>query len=146
MPYSIQHILAKFNHKFGTTIKHDSLWKWVMSKPSFLGDICNLCSHFIGYCAILNHPLAGSIIVRHHNLSKCFPFQGIVYGKMRSTHSVSQGFVSACLGVSLPYFWLVYFALWQVQHFLHMSLTVVRRPFQSKFWQRVCSVRVSPRW
>ena len=31
--------LAKFIHKFDTAIKHNSLWKWVTSKPSFLGDI-----------------------------------------------------------------------------------------------------------
>ena len=27
---------------------------------------------------------------------------------MRSTHSVSQGFVLSCLGVILPYFWIVF--------------------------------------
>ena len=62
---------------------------------------------------------------------------------MRSTHRVSQGFVSACLGGSLPYFWFFIFALWHVGH---TSWTVVWRPFQSKCWQRVCSVRVSPGW
>ena len=39
--------LGKFRQKFGTTIKHNSLWKWVTSKPIFLGNICNFCSRFI---------------------------------------------------------------------------------------------------
>ena len=65
---------------------------------------------------------------------------------MRSTNRVSRGFVSACLGGSLPYFWFVVFALWKVGRFLHTSWTVVRRPLQSKCWRRVCYVRVSPGW
>ena len=55
-------------------------------------------------CAISNQPVAGSIIVRHHNLSGVYTFRGIVYGPTRSTHRVSQGFVSAFLGGSFPYF------------------------------------------
>ena len=100
----------------------------------------------LGICAISNQLVAGSIIVRHHNLSGFFTFWGIVYGPIRSTHRVSQGFVSACLGGSLPYFWFFFFALWQVGHFLQTSWTVVRSPLQSKCWRRVCSVRVSPGW
>ena len=56
----------------------------------------------LSICAISKQPVAGSIIVKHHNLSGFFPCRGIVYGPMRSTHRVSQGFVSACLGGSLP--------------------------------------------
>ena len=123
---------GKFSHKFGTAIKHNSLLKWVTSEPSFLGDICNFCSRLLGICAISNQPGAGSIIVRHHNLSGFFPFRGIVYGTMRSTHRVSQGFVSACLGGSLPYFWFVVFPLWNVGHFLHTSWIVVRRSLHSQ--------------
>ena len=100
----------------------------------------------LGIFAISNQPVAGSIIVRHHNLGGFYPFWGIVYGPMRSTHRVSQEFVSACLGGSLPYFWFVVFDLWHVGHFLHTSWTVVWRPFQSKCWRRVCSVRVYPGW
>ena len=100
----------------------------------------------LGICAISNQPMAGSIIVRHHNLSGFLPFWGIVYGSMRSTHSMSQGFVSACLGGSFPYLWLFVLALWNVGHLLHMLWTVVRRPFQSKCWRRVCSMQVSPVW
>ena len=54
----------------------------------------------LGIYAISNQPVAGLIIVRHHNLSGFFPFRGIVYGPMRSIHRVSQGFVSICLGGS----------------------------------------------
>ena len=52
--------LSKFSHKFGTTIKHNSLWKWIMSKPSFLGNICNFCSRFIVYLCHLG-PACGRI-------------------------------------------------------------------------------------
>ena len=40
--------------------KLNSPWKWVTSEPSFLGDICNLCSRFIGYLCHLK-PTCGSI-------------------------------------------------------------------------------------
>ena len=53
---------GKFSHKFGTAIKHNSLWKWVTSEPIFLGDICNFCSRLIRYlchlepaCGRINH-------------------------------------------------------------------------------------------
>ena len=52
---------------------------------------------------------------------------------MRPTHRVSQVFVSAFLGGSLPYFWLVFFALWHVGHFLHTSWTVLRFTFRQHF-------------
>ena len=52
--------LGKFSHKFGTAIKHNSLWKWVTSEPSFLGDICDFCSFFIGYLCHLE-PSCGRI-------------------------------------------------------------------------------------
>ena len=47
-------------NQFGTAIKHNSLWKWVTSEPSFLGDICNSCSRFIGYLYHLK-PACGRI-------------------------------------------------------------------------------------
>ena len=138
--------LGKFRHKFGTSIKQNSLWKWVMSKPSFLVNICNFCSRFIEYLCHLE-PACGRIDhCEAPQFKRVFPFQGIVYGPMRSKNSASQGFVSAWLGGSLPYFWLVVFALWHVGHFLFTSWTVVWRSFQSKCWQRVCYVQVSPKW
>ena len=96
--------LGKFSHKFGTAIKHNSLWKWVTSVQVFSVISAISAAVLLGICAILNQPVAGLIIVRHHNLSGFFPFRGIVYGPMRSTHRVPQGFVSAYLGGSLPYF------------------------------------------
>ena len=135
----------KFSNKFGTAIKHNLLWKWVTSEPIFSVISAIYAAVLLGSCAISNQPVSGSIIVRHHNLSGFFP-QRIVYGPMRSTHRVSHGFVSACLGGSFPYFWFVVFSLWQVGHFLHTSWTIVQRTLQSKCWRRVCSVRVSPGW
>ena len=84
----------------------------------------------LSICVISNQPVAGSIIVRHHYSSGFFLFRGIVYGPMRSTHSASQVFVSTCLCVSLPYLWLVVFALWHVGNFLHTLWTDVWRLFQ----------------
>ena len=52
--------IDKFSHKFGTTIKHTFLWKWVRSKPSFLGNICKLCILYIGYLCHLE-PAFGRI-------------------------------------------------------------------------------------
>ena len=127
-------------------IKHNSLWEWVMSKPSFLENICNFCSCLLGICAILDQPMAGLIIVMHHSLSRVFLFWGILYGPMRSTHSVSQGLVSACLGGSFPYFWLVVLDIWHVGDLLHTLWTVVQSPLRSKCWRIVCYVRVSPGW
>ena len=39
-----------------------------------------------------------AIVILTHLGKLFFPFRGIVYGPMRSTDRVSQGFVSACLG------------------------------------------------
>ena len=100
----------------------------------------------LGICSILNQPVAVSIIVRHHILIYCFLCIGIMYSPMRYTHSMPQGLVSACLGGSLSYFWLFVLDLWHVGHFLHTLWTVVWRPFQSKYWRRVCSVWVYPGW
>ena len=51
---------TEFSHKFGTAIKHNSVWKWLTSEPSFLGYICNFCSRFIGYLCHLE-PACGRI-------------------------------------------------------------------------------------
>ena len=136
--------LGKFSHKFGTAIKHNSLWKWVTSKPSFSVISYISAAIFLDICAISNHPVAGSIILRHHNLFRFYLLPRIVYGPMRSTHSVPQVFVSACLGGSLLYLWLVVVSLWHVGHFLQMPWNAVQKNFQSKCWRRVCSIQVSP--
>ena len=52
--------LGKFSHKFGTAIKNNSLWKWVTSTQSFLGDICNFCIRFIR-CLCHLEPACGRI-------------------------------------------------------------------------------------
>ena len=87
---------GKFSHKFGTAIKHNLLWKWVRVNLVFSVISAISAAILLGICTILNNPMAGLIIVRYHNLSGFLPFRGIVYGPMRSTHRVSQGFVSAC--------------------------------------------------
>ena len=96
--------LGKFDHKFGTTVKHNLLWKWVTSKPSLSTTSAISAAVLLGICAISNQLVAVLIIVRHRNFNGFSPFHGIIYGPMRYTHSVSQGLNSACLGGSLPYF------------------------------------------
>ena len=122
--------IGKFSHEFGTTIKQNWLWEWVLSKPSFLGNICNFWSCVIGYFAISNQPVAGSIILRHHSLSGFLTFRGIVYGPIRSTHIMSHGLVSSCFCSSFPYLWLVVLDLFHVGNFLHTLWNILWRPFQ----------------
>ena len=69
--------LGKSSHKFGTTIKHNSLWKFVTSEPSFLGDIYNFAAVSLGICAISNQLVVGLIIVKHHNFSGFSLFKGL---------------------------------------------------------------------
>ena len=66
--------LGKFSHKFGTAIKHNSMWKWVTSKSSFSVISAISVDVLLGICVIWNQLVAGLIIVRHHNLS-VFYFQ-----------------------------------------------------------------------
>ena len=53
-----------------------------------------------------NHPVAGSIIVRHQRIKFFLEFCFIVYGPMRSTHRMSQGMASASFSGRCPYFFV----------------------------------------
>ena len=97
-------------------------------------------------CCISKQPVAGWIMVRHHTFKSSLPLHWILYEPIRSTHSVPHGFSSACLAGSLPYFWFVTFAFWQNWHFLHVAITTVHRPFQSKCSCIVSPVLVLPGW
>ena len=66
--------LGKFSHEFSTAIKHNSLWKWVTSEPSFLSNICNLCSRFIGYLCHLKPACGRMDHCKATRFKRFFPF------------------------------------------------------------------------
>ena len=63
-----------------------------------------------------------------------------------STHNVSHGILSACLGGRCPYFFLFRLVHWQASQREQTCCTVLHRVFQVKCCFIVSSVLVSPGW
>ena len=67
-----------------------------------------------GNSTISNHPVAGSIMVRHmkSTIDLSLPFN--VYGPIKSTHNVRQGSSTANFSGTFPYFFEVFytFGIW----------------------------------
>ena len=59
-------------------------------------------------------PITGSIIVTYVKIKLSFPFLHILWGPMRSTHSLFQGVSSASFAGNLPYFIIDRFVRWYV--------------------------------
>ncbi len=71
-----------------------------------------------------NQPVAGSIIVTHIKSISVPSLPLRVYGLMRSTHRVSQGFKTTSFVGSLPYFCWCLLLTWHLWHFLRFGQNV----------------------
>jgi hypothetical protein len=72
----------------------------------------------LGIYCISNQPVTGSIMVIDTMVLNLFFFAAyLLYGPIKSTHSVSHGLDSASLAGSLPCLMVVSFAFWHVLHF-----------------------------
>jgi len=92
---------GKFSHDFCSSIKDEFTMPWVASQSILFPCIGDCNSFFKSLSSfILNQPVAGSIIVTHHN----FRIVLICYGPIRSTHILFQGVAAASFSGKCPYF------------------------------------------
>ena len=68
------------------------------------------------YCLFPNHPVTGYIVVTYFTIRGSLHFLRILWGPMRSTHSLFCGISYASLSVILPYFNIDRFVCWHMPH------------------------------
>ena len=92
--------------ELSSSVIHDFYWPYIPDQSHSFTNFAKVIAFFLLYCVTSNHLVTESIIVTEFNIRGSFPFINIVWGPIRSTHSLFRDVYFANLAGSLKFFLL----------------------------------------